>query len=213
MKLEIPFFNARRGAEANPLLSDDRGLLTQGAGGAYAHASDQGQLFTSAMAAAGAVLPIFSGTTQQFGIFNPAGSGKVADIVEIAMTYVDTTGAAGGYVLAAVKDAGADKATGGNLTSYTALDIWSGRTNGKPTDRSKMKVLTAFGVTAPVIMRHLGANQLVLTAADATTAAFERRYRFDGDLQVEPGTVICLAGNIATLSKWACSITWREKDA
>lgn len=211
--MRLPFFNRRKGADTAPPLSDEQGMLTQPASGPYWHAGRQKKLFTSSMAAAGAVLPIFSGTTQQFGLFNPLGSKRVCNIVEIALTYVDTTGAAGGYVLALVKDAGAGKATGGNLTSYTKLSVWDAISDGNDASaNAKAFGVTAFGCTAPVIYRHLGQNQLVTTAADATTVPWTVRHVFNGDLGILPGTVLCVAGNIATLSKWAGSITWQEED-
>jgi hypothetical protein len=207
----LPWFNASKGAEAKPMLSDERGMLTQQAGGQHWHASKQRKLFTTNMAAAGAVLPIFSGTTQQFGLFNPLGSGVNVQLVELAMTYVSTTGAAGGYVLALVKNAGAGQATGGNLTSLTALSVWDGISNGNAASGNKAYGITAFGCTAPVIYRHLGLNHQALTAADATQNAWLTKQRFDGDVGIAPGTVLVVAGNIATLSTWAVSATWVEE--
>jgi hypothetical protein len=206
----LPYFDGSKG-DAKPALSSERGLLTQQAQSQLFHASRQRKVFTTSMAAAGAVLPIFSGTTQQFGLFNPMGSGRFCNIIEIGMTYVDTTGAAGGYVLALVKDAGGGKATGGNLTSYTKLSVWDAISDGNEASDYKAFGLTAFGCTAPVIYRHLGQNQLVTTAADATTVPWTARHRFDGDVGIRPGTVLCVAGNIATLTKWAVSITWSEE--
>lgn len=206
----LPFFNPSKG-DAKPVLSDERGVLTQPASGAYWHASKQRKVFTSSMAAAGAVLPIFSGTTQQFGLFNPLGSGVNCNIIELGMTYVDTTGAAGGYVLALVKNAGGGLATGGNLTAATLLSVWDAISNGNAASGNKAYGITAFGCTAPVIYRHLGQNQLVTTAADATTVPWSARHTFNGDVGIAPGTVLVVAGNIATLSKWACSVTWEEE--
>lgn len=207
---DLPFFSGSKG-NAKPALSDERGILTQPAESPLWHASKQRRVFTSSMAAAGAVLPIFSGTTQQFGLFNPLGSGVNCNIIEIAMTYVDTTGAAGGYVLALVKNAGSGTATGGNLTSATALSVWDAISNGNSASGNKAYGVTAFGCTAPVIYRHLGQNQLVTTAADATTVPWTARHTFQGDVGIAPGTVLVVAGNIATLSKWACSVTWSEE--
>lgn len=211
MRWLLPFWNGKKGADASPVLTDDRGLLTQPGAGAQYHRGKQRKLYTSNNAAAGAVLPIFSGTTQQFGLLNPLGSGVIADIVEIAMTYVDTTGAAGGYVLALTKDAGSGKATGGNITAYTKLSVWGAVSDGNEESGYKCIPMTAFGTTAPVIWRHLGQNQLVTTAADATTVPWIAKHRFDGDCGLRPGTALSVAGNIATLSKWACSITWAEE--
>jgi hypothetical protein len=42
----------------------------------YYELARQGRIFTGNIAAAGVVLPIYSGTTQQVGLWNPVGSGK-----------------------------------------------------------------------------------------------------------------------------------------
>lgn len=207
----LPFFNSARGGDAKPVLSDERATLVQSAEGTYWHAAKQRKVFTSNMAAAGAVLPIFSNTTQQFGLFNPLGSGVNCNIIEVALTYVDTTGAAGGYVLALVKNAGGGLATGGNVAAATVLSVWDGLSNGNASSASKAFGITAATVTAPVIWRHIGQNQLVTTAADATTVPWTAKARFDGDCGIQPGTALFVAGNIATLTKWACSITWSEE--
>lgn len=207
----LPWFNGSRGGESKPALSDERGMLVQQSGAVHWHASKHRKVFTTSMAAAGAVLPIFSGTTQQFGLFNPLGSSVNVQLVELALTYVDTTGAAGGYVLALIKNAGAQAATGGNLTSYTALSVWDGISNGNAASGNKALGITAFGCTAPVIYRHLGLNHQALTAADATQSVWQTKLRFDGDVGIAPGTVLVVAGNIATSSKWAVSATWVEE--
>jgi hypothetical protein len=208
----FPFFNSSKG-EAKAVLSDERALLTQQTESPLYHAAKQKRVFTSNMAAAGAVLPIFSNTTQQFGLFNPLGSGVNCNIIEVALDYVSTTGAAGGYVLAVVKNAGGGLATGGNVAAATLLTVWDGITNGNASSGNKALGITAATVTAPVIYRHLGQNQLVTTAADATTVPWTARARFEGDVGIAPGTALFVAGNIATLTTWACSITWTEEVA
>ena len=213
MRIEFPWFNRAKGGDAAPQLSDEGALLTQGASGAFYHAARQRKVFTSADEAAGAVLPIFSNTAQVFAFWNPLGSGVVANIIEVAMTYVSTTGAAGGYVIGVVKNAGGAVATGGNVSAFTDRDVFEALTTGNAASTNKCRVATAATVTAPVILRHLGVNQLVTTAADATTVPWTAYRSFGGDLLIAPNTAIVIAGNIATLSIWACSITWQEEPA
>ncbi|OFW37648.1 MAG: hypothetical protein A3J29_06135 [Acidobacteria bacterium RIFCSPLOWO2_12_FULL_67_14b] len=213
MRIELPWFNRAKGGDAAPQLSDEGALLTQGVGGVSYHAARQRKVFTAPMAAAGGVLPIFSNTAQIFGLWNPAGSGVIANILELAMSFVDTTGAAGGYVLAVVKNAGAALATGGNISAFTDLTVYEALATGNAASGNKCRVSSAATVTAPVILRHLGLNQLVLTAADATGLQWKNTSRFDGDVLVAPNTALFVAGNIATLSKWACSVTWQEEPA
>jgi len=64
-------------------------------GGAHYLNNLNGNVFIGNQAAAGAVVPIYSNTTQQCGLFNPAGSGVNLVPIKINFGYVDTTGAAG----------------------------------------------------------------------------------------------------------------------
>lgn len=175
----------------------------------------QGRTFVGNAAAAGFVLPIFSNTAQKFGLWNPQGNSKVAKIKRISWSYVSTTGAAGGFVLGHVVNAGAAVATGGNVSAFTDgvlnTTIFNGRIGDQigPTCRFTPSAAT---VTAPVIGRHLGINQLVITAADATNTQWDVNYEPKGDLWLPPNNAIFLAGNIATLITAAPTIIWEEQD-
>jgi hypothetical protein len=173
-------------------------------------AAKEGRLFVGNAAAAGAVLPIFSNTAQVFGLWNPSGSKVNGIICDVAATYVSTTGAAGGYVIGIMKNAGAGLATGG-ISAWTdgvPERGLSGEGSGGNTIRFTPSAAT---VIAPTILRHLGWNQLVTTAADATTVPWQFYREFHGDLILPPNAAIFLAGNIATLSVWAASIKWFEE--
>lgn len=173
----------------------------------------EGRIFSGESGAAGLILPIFSNTGQKFGLWNPQGSGIVAKLRRIALTYVSTTGAAGGFVLGHVKDAPAQLATGANITAFVEGVLNTSMFNGLIGDPRGPKAKftpSAATVTAPVIGRHLGFNQLVITAADATNAQWNARIELD-DLAVPPGNAIFLAGNIATLITMAPSIVWEEE--
>ena len=173
-----------------------------------------GRVFVASNVAAGNVLPIFSNTAQESGIWNPGGSGVMAVLCSVAFTYVSTTGAAGGYVLAAVVNAGAAVATGGNISAFTDatanVTVWSGKVGVTPANVIRF-AQGASTVTAPVIYRHLGYNQLVVTAADATTVPWRADYDFRGDIILPPGNALFVAGNIATLMISAVSMVWSEE--
>jgi len=216
LRLLLPYRTGNKDPGA-PAISDDRALLTQlMEGGRHYQAAQEGRVFTGNAAAAGQVLPIFSGTAQKFGLWNPAGSGVDVELIRLALTYVDTTGAAGGYVLALVANAPANLGTGAAITAFTegalGTDIFNARVGSGAAPKAKFTP-SAATVTAPIILRHLGLNQLVTTAADATTVPWRAVEEFDGDLILPPGNAVFVAGNIATLSKWACSLTWKEKKA
>ena len=205
----LPYWNSAKGGETRPALSDERGLLMQQLGPKYYHLAKQGMVFTGNSAAGGSVLPIFSNTAQVFGIWNPAGSGVNACIINVRGTYVSTTGAAGGYVLAVCKNAGSAIATGG-ISVFTQGTPERGIVGSGLGGNKVLFTPSAATVIAPVILRQLGISQTVLTATDATNlwSAFKEDY--DGDLVVAPNTAVFLAGNIATLCTIASSITWAE---
>lgn len=207
MRIELPHPS---GVDLAPQLSKDYAQLVQQVSSPFLQATRNKKVFVYSDAAAGSVLPIFSNTAQKSGLFNPAGSGVIANIIEIALTYVSTTGAAGGFVAAVVKNAGSGIAGSGNLSAITDGTVFSGLCDGLPA-QGKCRAFSAATVTAPVIYRHLGLNQLVITAADATNTQWSTRLRFDGDFLVAPNTAITIAGNIATLITMAVSITWSEE--
>lgn len=173
-------------------------------------AAAEGRLFVGNAAAAGAVLPIFSNTAQVFGLWNPGSSKVNAVVCDIAATFVSTTGAAGGYVLGIMKNAGSGIATGA-ISAFTDTTIENALSGEKTGGAACRFTGSAATVIAPTILRHLGWNQLVTTAADATTTPWQFFREFDGDLILPPNQAIFLAGNIATLSTWAATIKWFEE--
>ncbi len=180
----LPFASNAKSGPSEPFLSDERALTVQPYGGRWYHASKQGRVFTGNAGVAGSVLPIFSNTAQVFGIWNPAGSGVNAVLINLAATYVDTTGAAGGFCLAIMKNAGSALATGG-ISAFTETAPERGLCG--TTGGNKVRfTASAATVIAPTLLRQLGINTLVLTAADATNPTFSFNKDFDGDLVVAP---------------------------
>lgn len=183
-------------------------LTTPLHGNGYAQ-SVVGNTYIGNGAVAGAVIPIYSNTTQQFGIFNPAGSGVNVVLKKINIGYIDTTSAAGGECLGYLLNAGADIATAnGGVTAATTVTPISARLDGP---KSRVKFMSAAITTAaPSLLMALGTNHLVVTAADATTVPYKWDYEFDGSIIAPPNTAIFLAGIIAVLVKVAPTFIWEE---
>jgi len=214
LTLKLPFLSGKADPSA-PLLSDKRAQLVDLLdGGKHGQAVREGRVFIGNAAAAGVVLPIYSNTTQVFGLWNPKGSGVNVELLSVAMTYVDTTGAAGGYCLGVTLDAPAQLATGARITAFTEAvlntTIFNALTGSLRGPVAKFTP-SAATVTAPILWRQLGLNQLVLTPADATQGLLRALIAFDGDAWLPPGTAVWLAGNIATLAKWAPTLVWKEE--
>lgn len=169
-----------------------------------------GALFTGNIAAAGVVLPIYSNTTQQCGLWNPVGSGVDIVLAKLTLTYVDTTGATGGFCLGYLSNAPAAIGTGLSITAFTETASVSNYPGGGYSSKAKFGQGATLTVTAPVVKRQLGLNQTVLTATDATAAQWRTEILFHGEEVLTPGTAIFVAGNIATLAKFTGSIVWAE---
>lgn len=208
MQLEAPYVNSGKGAAASPLLSDRRSLMVQLEGGKWSQAVREGRLFMAGEAAAGVVLPIYSATAAKFVLWNPAGSGVNLNVVRFTATYVDTTGAAGGYAIGIMKNAGSTLCTGG-VSAFTET-VPDRAPFGGSTGGNKVRFSAAATIIAPTLLYQLGQNQLVTTAADATTVPWTFQKDFDGELQIAPNNLIAFGGNIATLSKWASTVIWTE---
>ena len=174
-----------------------------------------GRQFIGNFAAAGGVIPIYSNTTQQFGLWNPTGSGRAAEISEIGLgSYVDTTLAAGGYVLGIVKGAPAQLATGAKITAFTETTPENGLPSFGDVNRVKFGQGATLTVTAPTVYRHLHISQDAFAATSAANLPQRGAVALfpDRDLWLPPGNAIFLCGNIATLGKFAPTVVWYEHD-
>lgn len=215
LRLVLPF---RRGGDdpKSPVIGPHRNLLTDALHGKFYQATREGRCFTGNMASAGAVIPIYSNTAQVCGLWNPAGSGKLLELVKIGQTYVDTTQAAGGFVLGWVKNAPAGTATAAQgISAFTDGTLGTTIFNNLMGDERGPKARftpSAATVTAPVVFRHLSYNQDALPATAAVNMAKPSEIVFDGDLLIPPGNAVFFGGNIATLVKLAVSMTWIEED-
>ena len=173
----------------------------------------QGRIFTGNIAAAGVILPIYSNTTQQVGLWNPYGNTKDLIVKNIALTYVSGTGAAAGFTIGYLGNAPAAVGTGLAITAFTETAAVPGYgSTGNLAQSAKFGQGATLTVSAPSLLRQLGLNQTVLTAATTSSPQWQTSFDFDGDLVVTPGSAIFLAGNIAQLSTWTGSITWAEVD-
>ena len=197
------------GSQPNVLLGQSAELIQAPLHAEYYTQASRGNLFVGNQAAAGAVVPIYSSTTQQCGLLNPANSGVNIVPVRINFGYVDTTGAAGSFCLGYITDGQGIIATAGKgVTVATVTTPINLNLGGRPSKAIFMS--SAITTVAPGLLMQLGVNQLVTTAATTSATTFESKYDFNGQVVMSPGTGIFVAGNIAVLVKMAISIIWEE---
>lgn len=196
--------------ESKLILGKSRELIVSGLYGKYYNAVKAGRVFAGSQAAAGAIIPIYSNTTQQCGIFNPLGSGVDVVPVKLNVAYVSETGAAGGLCLGYLKNCGGTIATGSPGITV-ATEVTPVNLNLVSNGGAKARFMSA-GITtaAPSVLMELDINQMVLTAATTSMPQWKAGYDFDGYPVINPGTAIFVAGNIAVLIKVVCTLIWIE---
>ena len=173
--------------------------------------SVRGNMYIGSTAAAGVAIPIFSSTTQQFGIMNPLGSNMVLVPVRVNIGWVSGPAAPGNVVLGYLTGVGASIATGAPISAATTGTPVPSNLVGKA---SAMKLLTAgITTTAPSLLMSLGINNLTTTAATTGATAFEQKYDFDGHITVPPGNAIYVAANVAAYETAIISVVWEEVSA
>lgn len=182
--------------------------------GKYYDQAKQGHVFIGSTAVAGVVPPIFSNVAQTFALWNPFGSGKNIVPLKLQAGYVSTTGAAGNLALAYNPAAGANFGTAAPIATGTFAAPVNALLGGNgDASIARFAPATITFTAAPLFLRSLGMSQLVTTAADITNVPWTLETDFDGSLVLAPGAIICVAGNIATLSIWDFALTWAEYDA
>ncbi len=171
--------------------------------GKYSEASQRQKLFIGSTPAAGVTVPIFSNTTQQFVIVNPAGSNVLLNLLRITLGYVSGTMVAGHYCLGnQTLLTSAISGTAG-LLQCARLGAAAGPSG------SQALVYTAATVTAFTYLRALAFSQVV-QAATATNAPWNFQEEIDGEISIPPGSAICVAANVAAAVVASIAALWEE---
>ncbi len=185
-----------------------------------------GRVFTQQSTPVGVALPLYTttvaGTTGICGmpIWNPPGSNRNVEMIEISLGYVSGTAVTGGVVLMGVP-------CGGIGASFPVTALL--------TTAPVNQLLGSAGVSKVLSSNNPAASNLTMTAAGTTlppsaTAAGPVRtlaginaettatpagtiiasYQFNGSLVVPPGYFVYLACTLATVALYATSVTWKE---
>jgi hypothetical protein len=157
--------------------------------GQYAESAHRNELFICSTPAAGVTVPIFSNTTQQFVLYNPAGALFKYEVLRAWAGYVSGTHVAGHLCWAYQADATK------TVTGTNGLVVGS-RLSGTP---QSLQVLVAATVTAFTYLRPWQHSQVALTAATAATP-WQTIDETDGHIVIEPGRAVAIAASAAAFS-------------
>ena len=172
----------------------------------YFEPTFRGAMFTGSTPAAGVTLPIFSNLTQQFGLYNPQGSGVVAVLKRCMLGYVSGTHVAGHVCYAYRTAVGVGEAAPATVTVVTPVNTLLGG-GAAPKCRIYSPVTIA---TAAIYLRPMGLSQVVQPAT-GVNAPWMMVDELDGEIILGDNTMLFVACNVAAgLGAVAAALSWEE---
>jgi len=188
-------------------MNDPKGTSVSQVNGKYFAQAISGNVFIGNQLPAGVAPPLWSSTTQQCGVMNPAGSGKYVVPITVSATYVSGTGIVDGICLGYLPGCGAG-VTAGGVTVATLITPVPAKLDGGPAVAKFMSA--GITCTAPTRLMNLG----ICTEVGATTAAVagtSLKYDFDGVVVVPPGYAIFVAADITGITAvYSFTVIWAE---
>lgn len=199
---------AQNGDGAQPTVAIGRQgeLIVGELRGKYAAASLRGNVFYMSTVIAGVALPVNAATVaSKFTLWNPAGSGRVVELVEFTLGIDSATEVVNG--LAVGFQAGVQSG-GGAPGTLTAIDSGPTSTLIGAGLQSVCKGYKAATLTNAAVLPvyPLGLN------FDATAAGRSGNfaYNFDGKFMVPPDTIVTFCSTVAAITAAACGLVWAE---
>ncbi len=178
---------------------------------------------TSAAAIAGLAIPIYSATAAAGGapLYNPSNSNRNVELISYDIVYASGTGAAtfDGVFMMAGQVGAIGTATGCSVfTSATPFNaLLFGGNSSKIMSGNGGAVTVTQGIATPPVAGVVGAGvirSLYSTNIEAATGTAHGttvcKYTFDGTCIIPPGTIVYLAGIVASVSLYNITVVWKE---
>ncbi len=181
--------------------------------GKYADLAKAGRVFIGSSVAAGAAIPVSTGTAGTFALWNTS-TNRAAELIRCNIGYTSGTVGVGHLGLGLVRHAGFHAGSLGEvqplpISVFTDGVARNALTGGGP---SAMR----FAPLAPVTIA-TGFSSEYLWFGNAypsttTSAANELEYDFDGTVFVMPGTLVHIVASVAQAGVFSKTLIWAEVD-
>ena len=180
--------------------------------GKYYTAASRGLVYHGATALAGVTLTTTGSTTMTFGLWNPAGSGKVLVPIKSRIGFAGATGTVTALAWSASNQLNANTAGTSAISAKTLITSVNGRIEVVGSASVGLLTSAATLAAAPTIVKYLGASW---GAPVATTAAVFPTMidDFDGELIIGPGSALWLTAATAPGAAVNASLSWQELPA
>jgi hypothetical protein len=169
-----------------------------------------GKCFIGSAPIAGIDIPISTGTTPVFGLWNPLGSGVNLVLNSLMISTIDaTTPVISGLALSYVPNTGSTVATGAPIATHTAVQPLNALISTGPNNKARFNA-AASGTTlttAGTVFYAIGLGHESVTPAVGSQVF---QHLFNGAVIVPQGVFIHLVGNAAQTENMLPTITWAE---
>ncbi|MCR4341808.1 MAG: hypothetical protein NUW01_18185 [Gemmatimonadaceae bacterium] len=196
----------------------DKNLVTSDLHGRYFETARNGRLFMQTTTPVGLAIPIYTGTAPRVAIWNPPNSGVDAVLVSISAQRASGTTVefAAGLFAAYGVDA---VATGSFLTAFpgainvaktlpTNALLGSGQSSRVLSTASGTVTATAWAAGDHIYSLFHSYAAIGSSTPDGTPWTHD----FDGKVIITPGTLVALAGSVASVALYATTLVWEEVD-
>ena len=189
------------------------GLVTELHGKYYA-AGMAGQVFMSSTVIAGVVLPVAAATlSSKFTLWNPAGSGKVVELIAISMGLDSATTVVNSVGLMIQRSLSATSGVPTTLTSAYAAPLGiGGQAAAGAYTQATLTNVAIPGVSAatpvPIPFYPFGSF-----GATTDTAYQDMTHNFDGKILLGPDSLVAVCTTVTTTTASFVAIMWAEYPA
>ena len=208
--LRMPF---KIGGNGEPQLSADSAQLTQALHGKHYEDCLAGRVFSHTPTPLGLAIPIYTATGLAGGmpIWNPSNSNVNVELIRATIGYASGTSAVFSAVLMHRKGLGNDLATGSEITAFAETTPTNGLLGAGNVSRVKSSnagtVTVTAGVATEAVQTFFGTN---VKAAAGTAGGQVHDYDFMGTVIVPPGSMVWVAGTLASVALYSTTIVWKE---
>ncbi len=201
------------GGNAEPQLSTDKAQLVQTLHGKHYEDTLAGYVFSHTPTPLGLAIPIYTATGLAGGmpIWNPSNSNVNVELISASINRASGTAAVGTYGLMVRNDLGTDIATGSEITAFAATAPVNGLFGAGKATRVRSSnagtVTVVAGVAAEFTRALFGSG----IEADGTANGISYLYHdFEGTVIVPPGSMVWLAGKLASVALYNSTLVWKE---
>lgn len=214
LNVKMPRFFGGSPGNAEPALGHDPVQLVGTLHGKHYEDCLEGRVFSHTPTPLGLAIPIYTGTALAGGmpIWNRTGSGVNLELISATIAASATgTAAVGSYGLMVRLDVGSQLTTGSEITAFAKTDPVNGLLGGgnasKVWSSNAGTVTVTAGVAAEFTRTIFGSGVAAQNTANGISFV---HHDFEGTVIVPPGTLVWIAGVLASVRLYNTTLVWKE---